>query len=350
MLSSLTGLFGSFVARPANHQAELPQTEHQDNQAELPQTEHQDNQAELPQTEHTKLVDMSANMSANMSELDKFFSDNIGQVLPDRISRNQHVTEVLFIAHPELIYAPTFGENPNFSLEFLESHAEILNYNWMSSTKHVKFLAKFYNKIVWSVAAANEAFDTSDLLQHEAELTATVCDNSNFNEAYFESRINRGLPVDGCRLSANKSISAAWLIKHNLFNWFWYGYNASVDNQFMRDNYTSIKFDTYSFNKAADFELIDRYYTENPHVELTHVCYNPAVPRWFLDKYIERLDMAAVGCNPGVPLDFIKAHLDKVPINALAYRGGVPAEWLIKNKCDDWHSMSYKLSCVTGDL
>ena len=197
-----------------------------------------------------------------LNDVERFFSDNIKHCIPERISRNKFVTQNLFIKHPELFYADQFGENPNLTDSYLESKINELNFTWLSTTCHVEFLLKHPERIVWSAAALNEAMPKDILLTHEDQFDLRVCDNSNFDEAYFSSRIARELPIDGNRLCMNKSISPEWLDKHGLLNWYWIGYNLNVDPQFFRDNYNKIKFSTYAFNKNADFTLIDRYITQ----------------------------------------------------------------------------------------
>lgn len=232
--------------------------------------------ATLPNEPATQTPDMMANETASepasnnvvngadvvLNEIEQFFSDNIKNCIPERISRNKYVTQNLFIKHPELFYADKFGENPNLTDSYLESKINELNFEWLSTTCHVEFLLKHPERIVWSAVALNEDMPKDLLLAHEEQFDLRVCENSNFDEEYFSSRIARGLLIDGNRLCMNKSISTEWLDKHGLLNWYWLGYNTGTSPQFFLDNYNKIKFSTYGYNKNADFSLIDRYITQ----------------------------------------------------------------------------------------
>jgi hypothetical protein len=332
-----------------------------------------------------------------LNEIEQFFSDNIAQCIPERISRNKYVTQNLFIKHPQLFYADKFGENPNLTDSYLESKINELNFEWLSTTCHVGFLLRHPERIIWSAAALNENMPKDLLLAHEDQFDLRVCDNSNFDEAYFTSRITRGLSIDGNRLCMNKSISPEWLDKHGLLNWYWLGYNTGTDPQFFRDNYNKIKFSTYSYNKNADFSLIDRYITQQTeqlkilHQQIATVaamantttdtstaatqageqpvnvaaeqkalynelkedlmlsmeaaCYNPAVPEWFLDKWCDLIIMEAVASNSGVSFEYLKANISRVPLYAMSYNSNVPLAWHKENSNNIvWHSLCMKLS------
>jgi hypothetical protein len=329
-----------------------------------------------------------------LNEIEQFFSDNITQCIPERISRNKCVTQNLFIKHPELFYADKFGENPNLTDSYLESKINELNFEWLSTTCHVEFLLKHPERIVWSAAALNEEMPKDILLTHEDQFDLRVCDNSNFDEAYFSSRIARGLSIDGNRLCMNKSISPEWLNKHGLLNWYWLGYNTGTDPQFFRDNYHNIKFVTYSYNKNADFSLIDRYITQQTEqIKILHqqiattaasmantstaaaqageqpvnvadtqkalynelkedlmltmeaACYNLAVPEWFLDKWCDLVIMEAVASNSSISFEYLKANISRVPLSAMSYNSNVPLAWHKENiNHIVWHSLCMKLS------
>jgi hypothetical protein len=326
--------------------------------------------------------------SVVLNEIEQFFSDNITQCIPERISRNKCVTQNLFIKHPELFYADKFGENANLTNSYLESKINELNFEWLSTTCHVDFLLKHPERIVWSAAALNEEMPKDILLAHEDQFDLRVCDNSNFDEAYFSSRIARGLSIDGNRLCMNKSISPEWLDKHGLLNWYWLGYNTGTDPQFFRDNYNNIKFITYSYNKNADFSLIDRYITQQTEqIKILHqqiatvadlpaapagdqpvnvadtqkalynelkedlmltmeaACYNLAVPEWFLDKWCDLVIMEAVASNSSVSFEYLKANISRVPLSAMSYNSNVPLAWHKENiNHIVWHSLCMKLS------
>ena len=255
--------------------------------------------------------------------LDGFFSKHVAQCIPAEISRNKYVSEQLFITHPELFYAPCFGENPNLSAEYLESKAAELNYDWMSSTPHIAFLLKRPALINWEIAAANCWMPPSVLLEHEEQCGLCICDNPNFDEEYFESRITRGLPVDSNRLCANRAISFKWLVKHNFVNWFWIGYNRNMPVEIFRDNLRDVQFATWAYNTSADFNLIDQYLQHMDNAAEPHhaaaqgttadvvqaACYNSAVPLWFLDKYREWWFMPGLAQNPGLPRDWLLANV-----------------------------------------
>ena len=319
-----------------------------------------------------------------LNEIEQFFSDNIKHCIPERISRNKCVTQNLFIKHPELFYADKFGENPNLTDSYLESKINELNFEWLSTTCHVEFLLKHPERIVWSAAALNEDMPKDLLLAHEEQFDLRVCENSNFDEEYFSSRIARGLLIDGNRLCMNKSISTEWLDKHGLLNWYWLGYNTGTSPQFFRDNYNKIKFSTYGYNKNADFSLIDRYITQQTEqmkilyqkntaatatqtpatqtpaseplgvfneikedlmLSMEAACYNPAVPEWFLDKWCDLVIMEAVASNSGVSFEYLKANISRVPLSAMSYNSNVPLAWHKENSNHIvWHSLCMKLS------
>ena len=284
-----------------------------------------------------------------LSSLDEFFSRHVDKCIPARISRNKYVTEALFIKHPQLFHAPTFGENPSLSIEYLESKANELDYEWMSYTPHIEFLLRRPEKIVWSAAASNLFMPVSLLLEHENELGLGICDNSNMTEEYFSSRIARGLPVDGCRLSANKAISAKWLIDNNLLNWAWVGYNVGIDQQFFRDNYSKIRFESYAYNKNADFELVDRHFSESPdHLNnMYDACFNPSVPDWFIKKWRKDIDVRALCSNSNITLDYLINTVGDLHLSALSYNSSVPISWHEKHlDVIDWDSLCYKASTM----
>ena len=310
-----------------------------------------------------------------LNEIEQFFSDNVAQCIPERVSRNKYVTQNLFIKHPQLFYADKFGENPNLTDSYLESKINELNFEWLSTTCHVGFLLRHPERIIWSAAALNENMPKDLLLAHEDQFDLRVCDNSNFDEAYFTSRITRGLSIDGNRLCMNKSISPEWLDKHGLLNWYWLGYNTGTDPQFFRDNYNKIKFSTYSYNKNADFLLIDRYIKQQteqlkilqqqiatvaamanttpaqmpasepanepanepasePANEPHSVMHNAATEQKALFDEIKEdlmLSMEAACYNPAVPEWFLDKWCDLIIMEAVASNSGVSFEYLKAN-------------------
>jgi hypothetical protein len=343
------------------------------------------------------IYNMMTNTAAPDHVLNGFFSKYAARCIPAEISRNKHVSEQLFIAHPELFYAPRFGENPNLSLGYLESKAAELDYPWMSSTPHVAFLLKRPALIDWEIAAANDAMPTAVLLEHEEQCGISICDNQNLTEEYFESRITRGLPVDSNRLCANRAISFEWLVKHNFVNWFWVGYNTGIPAEIFHANRVNVQYATYAYNINADFALIDEYLQGHPatrpafakrctaakqglgsdllanpgrkpaatrqdltasprdtpeaapeaapeatrenlqgmRAEIVQAaCYNPAVPLWFLEKYRDSWFMPGLARNPGLPRDWLLAN---VPHGELSHSPVIDHAWHAEHlETADW--------------